>query len=573
MNGVAERMLLLLEQKYEFKGESFDLIRELDMPDPVTDKRMTADEKEYVKSQMLARYNNLVLREEPPPAAVVVDPGTDREWYDRWLAQNADPANSYHWRRLEDFLLRTLSEKYSEENAHRIVRSIDSATHAIMRSIANPQRNEFNCKGLVVGYVQSGKTANFTALIAKAADAGYRLIVVLAGIHNALRRQTQIRLDKELTGIKEVESDEPYIDMPGQLHDWWRLTSCDQDFKTNTPFRHVAEKGLTILAVVKKRVSVLNNLIDYLAQAPAEQRASIPLLVIDDEADQASIDTNANDPDADPQKTNAAIRRLLMLFPRKTYIGYTATPFANVLIDMNSSLDTHGDDLYPRDFIVSLPEPEGYFGTSQIFDSALSDQFACIIPDETTDLVDNGEMTDKLTEAIDTFLLACAVRNLRGDREKPMSMLVHVKHTKTSMTTIEGLIDDYLNAIAGRYGKKAHRSLLKDEFKKVWNDFRRNAEAIRRELVLDYLFPDYDSVWEELGEVLKVVRLVKLNSESEDRLDYTVREEIKVIAIGGNQLSRGSDTGRADDQLFSAEEQAIRHPVTDGPLVWLSSWI
>ena len=208
-----------------------------------------------------------------------------------------------------------------------------------MGLLADPARKKFDFKGMVVGYVQSGKTANFTGLIAKAADAGYRLIVVFSGIHNNLREQTQVRLDKELTGVQDFPSNETFVSKPKATARWERLTNADFDFSTghSSLFSQACQSPGPVLAVTKKNVKVMDKLIAYLAAATPEERAKMPLLVIDDEADQASIDTNANDPNTDPSKTNAKIRELLDLFPRKTYIGYTATPFANVLIDVENN--------------------------------------------------------------------------------------------------------------------------------------------------------------------------------------------------------------------------------------------
>ncbi len=133
------------------------------------------------------------------------------------------------------------------------------------------------------------------------------------------------------------------------------------------PFDSICNRSTPTIAVVKKNVSVLDKLLHYINQSSKDNRAKLPMLIIDDEADQASIDTNSNDPDLDPTSTNERIRLILKHFPRKAYVGYTATPFANVLIDMSSDDALLEDDLYPRNFIVSLPEPDDYFGSSIIF--------------------------------------------------------------------------------------------------------------------------------------------------------------------------------------------------------------
>ena len=543
MNPVTLRMIGILAERFREKGDSFRLEEELNRPDPVTERQLTEEEKAYVKKNLLTiiGYKESHDKANLLPVSSVTDPLTHEDWYDEWLQIHNNSVDSYHWNRLEHFLSQELTEKFGYEKAGPIVRSIDEATTVIMQDLANPLRSGFSFKGLVVGYVQSGKTANFTALIAKAVDAGYRLVIVLAGIHEVLRRQTQLRLDRELTGNREAELKDNYIDPPGPAHRWNRLTHTRKDFSPEhvDSFDLFARQETPTLAVVKKNNRVLKKLITWLSKASPEVLDRVPVLVIDDEADQASIDTNANNPDAELSRTNDSIRKLLTLFRRKAYIGYTATPFANVLIDMGSYKDTHEDDLYPRNFIVSLPEPEGYFGSSMIFAGELAERFVKLIPDESTELIAHNEMAINLSVAIDLFILACAVRNLRDDPSKPMSMLVHVTHLKSGMAVLNELILDYVTTITGRYNNPGHHSLLKEQFDQSWQSFAGDASAINEELGISRLLPDFEEVWEEVEDVLAVLRIVELNSASDDKLDYTTKDEIKVIAIGGNQLSRG----------------------------------
>lgn len=544
MNAVANRILSILIQRFEANGiENFNLENELRKIDPVTERGLTDEEKEFVREKLLRAiqyresHDGAVLT----PVSMVTDPRDHEDWYDGWLDQNDDNQGSYYWKRLEDFLSRELSRKYGPESAGEVVRSIDEATQSIMTRLANPYRHEFSYKGLVVGYVQSGKTANFTALIAKATDAGYKLIIVLAGIHNVLRRQTQVRLDRELTGVRDIEGPDNYIDQPGAAKSWNRLTSAHNDFSVNNLglFENYCTLETPSIAVVKKNVHVLNRLIEYFNQASEELRSQMPVLIVDDEADQASIDGNANNPDSDPTRTNECIRLILGLFARKVYVGYTATPFANALIDMTTEHSTLGDDLYPRNFIVSLPQPSGYFGSTMVFQGNLSDQFVDVITDEGNVFLRTGTITDNLSVAIDQFFLSCAIRNIRGQRSKPMSMLVHVSHLVNTHTLINRIISKYVEDIKGRYRDETLEEDLKTQFVQVWSDYSEDSSLIRNELNIDHEFSDFESVWQELENVFEVLQVMELNSSSEDVLDYTTGEEIKVIAVGGNQLSRG----------------------------------
>lgn len=525
-------------------ANSFDLNNELKkVIHPITrdkpnEESLRAIEERFLqKTQYKRSHDGAVLI----PVSVVSDPRQHGDWYPDWWARHKDEEGSYYWRRLEDYLSHELTRKYGPNSAGKVVRSIDDATYRIMEKLANPNRREFSYKGMVVGYVQSGKTANFTALIAKAVDAGYKFILVLAGIHNVLRRQTQLRLDKELTGIRDVEGPGEYIPQPGAAKTWNRLTSSENDFSQGTHglFSGFCQRETPTLAVVKKSVIVLNRLIDYVKQAPLESRIEMPILVIDDEADQASVDGNANDPDADPTRTNHCIRKLLSYFPRKTYVGYTATPFANALIDLRTEHDDLEDDLYPRNFVVALPKPEGYFGSTRIFHGELSDHFVHQIPSERNQLYRTGEITQNLARSIDQFLLGCAVRNLREHIDKPMSMLVHVSHKIDEMAVVKQIVDRYVEDLKSRYSDFNQNMALKNDLKEIWKEYESNAIFINTELELDNFLPDYETVWKELEQVFKVIQVCELNSRSDDTLDYTTGEEMKVIAIGGNQLSRG----------------------------------
>jgi hypothetical protein len=561
MNAVAERILLILVDRFKERGaDNFDLNKELEFIDPVSERGLTKEEKVFVKDQLLLAikykesHDGAVLI----PVSVVSDPRDHEEWYDEWLAIHNDYTESYYWKRLENFLSHELTLKYGAESAGELVRSIDEATLSIMKKLSNPRREEFSYKGLVVGYVQSGKTANFTALIAKAADAGYKLIIVLAGIHNVLRRQTQVRLDRELTGVRDIEGPDKYISLPGAARAWNRLTTAHNDFSTANLglFANYCQLTTPTLAVVKKNVTVLNRLIDYFSHASVVQMGNMPVLIIDDEADQASIDTNANNPnpDIDPSRTNACIRNLLRLFPKKAYVGYTATPFANVLIDMATEDDNLEDDLYPRNFIVSLPEPNDYFGSSTVFRGNLSQHFIDEVPimingnphNELREIIRNRRITNSLSTAIDQFFLSCAVRNIRGDRMRPMSMLIHVSHRIADMDAVASIINSndiirqgYVPSIIARYSNPQESRVLKEQYRTVWLSFIDDCNVINDELGRNNIIPEYDEVWAELQNVFDVLRIFTLNSTSADTLDYTSGEEIKVIAIGGNQLSRG----------------------------------
>lgn len=487
------------------------------------------------------------------PITVINDKDNHIEWYDSYLENNPD---RYHWNRLERLTFNNLSKNFGSEKAAEILQSLDSDTDSIISLMEDPNRDIFNSKGLVVGYVQSGKTANFTALIAKAVDAGYKLIIILAGIHNVLRKQTQIRLDQELTGMDDLDlaaSGKTFIEEPSDIKRWIRLTNAgpfdegEFNYASKDPFNSLAKRKNPIIAVIKKNVTVLDSIITYFANSKDDAKDSMPLLLIDDEADQASVDGNANSKFTDPTATNSRIRILLELFKKKAYVGYTATPFANVLIDMNNMGGSIGNDLYPRNFIASLSEPKGYFGSKIIFQSQLSENFVKGIfnsSEEKICLLKKLEVTQSLEDAIYNFLIGCAIRDLRGDSLLPMSMLIHVSHLINDQKKVFELIDNYFNMsiIARLMDGYGYRPFIEDLNDKIEN-FIKDSKVINENLSTANIAEETISIRKKIEYILrnKKIKIIMLNSESEEKLEYSANagKEFKVIAIGGNQLSRG----------------------------------
>lgn len=451
------------------------------------------------------------------------------------------------WTKQKQFLVQTFEKKMPANKYGPIINSIGHETEQILEAIEDPLRDEFDSRGLVLGYVQSGKTANFTALIAKAADAGYRLIIVLAGIHDELRQQTQIRIDKELTGYNPLQLDSKFVSWSSfeEKFRWKNITTAgwidaneNGEFNIHRvhPFKdELLSNERPVIAIVKKNVKILKKIVKWINGAPVEFRNTIPLLVIDDEADQASVDGNANKSDTDPTKTNSSIREILNLFKRKSYVGYTATPFANVFIDRTSNHSKYGVDLFPRNFIYALPEPEGYFGTRKIFSDALDKYFVVNIKSpsiEKREILTNNNVTDDLFNAVYDFLIGIALRILRGDSNAPMSMMINLDHRVAKMNTCSEVVKELLNNI--------------QQFKKFNSDELINNYLERSKRLNSFLdtqnayFPN-----EEIKSTIldfiksKSLKVVTLNSSKDDKLDYANNPSMKVIAIGGNKLSRG----------------------------------
>lgn len=430
-------------------------------------------------------------------------------------------------------------KRYLQEEkgwTEKTIASIDAESTGVMKLLPYPG-GTVKAKGLVVGYVQSGKTANYTALIAKAADVGYRLIIVMAGVHNGLRRQTQQRLQAELVNVNTHLSSE-----------WHTLTQPKEDFRatsTNTDAFLAQHSHQRILLVVKKNAHVLKRLVTWLNRGQGRLRAQCPALIIDDEADQAGLNTGRNRRSA----VNAMMLELLEALPKSAYVGYTATPFANVLIDPS------GKDLYPEDFIVSLPKPEGYFGTELFFGrDPLEDEghepppgpdmFRLVEADEIPMLrpvsrkevgTFTPEIPDSLRTAIRYFFLATAARWARGHRKKHSSMLIH-----TALNThIHTLLAEAVQAEVGALKRALTTKKLRSDLEKLWS------EEHPRVTVPGLAPVGFDSVWEQLRDVVARTKVVEDNGQSDERLVYkeelelTDEDAVAHIAVGGNTLSRG----------------------------------
>ena len=449
----------------------------------------------------------------------------------------------YHWQRLQALI--------QGRKGREVAESISAESERILRRMPDPNLQSFRGQGLVVGYVQSGKTANYTAVAARAVDAGYRLVIVLSGIHDSLRNQTQIRLEKELTGTR-MEG----VGQPAFGRRWVRLTREDQDFDGSSDST-VLQGDAPLLLVAKKCVPILNRLDAWLEEAGSELLHRTPVLLIDDEADQASINTRGNRPDGPsvdedeepvdeagvaPSRTNDLIRRILGRLPRVCYIAYTATPFANILINPDTNDREVGPDLFPRDFVLQLPRPEGYTGTEELFGVEAQERNVLrIVPDEDVLLlrgpgsrrrtgeirVPDPALPTSLSDSIDDFLIAGAIRCLRGLEGQPHTMLVHVSHRITDQHRIALAVQSYLDEL--RNQSHFTPTEFEQRIRQAWDRFRAGVAEP----------PPIEALLEQCKQVLSVLELLEMNSDSGEELDYENRPNRQVIAIGGNRLSRG----------------------------------
>ncbi|MFI8778835.1 Z1 domain-containing protein [Brachybacterium paraconglomeratum] len=409
--------------------------------------------------------------------------------------------------------------------------SVHRSTDRILSQCANPKVVGDRRKGLVIGYVQSGKTANFTGLIAKAVDEGYRIIIVLAGMYTNLRVQTQLRLQKDL-GIDAVEEHSGIA--------WQRFTSRNADIgKDNSPGVFSSASNVALM-VVKKHEMRLANVTKFLESIPDATLNHRPVLIIDDESDQATPNTMGAKNLV--STINKRIRDLWAAVPTGTYVAYTATPFANVFIDPSAD-----GDLYPEDFVSVLPKPNGYMGSElffdvdQIVDSGEDEaihQLAHEVPEHEAEIftpkpkkIDEfaPEMTPTLESAIRWFILATAIREMRTSKSHDSSMLVHTSQLVRVHQQTKEVISQFISEMALQVEDQ------EAAFHETFDAERDSAESLRGTAEM----PEWAKLWETAKKILAEVVVKIDNGASDDRLVYDPATTQTVIAVGGGTLSRG----------------------------------
>lgn len=437
--------------------------------------------------------------------------------------------------------------------SERLVNSLSDVSGRILGHLQDPaSKGSWNRRGLVIGHVQSGKTASYMGVIAKAADAGYKFIIVIAGIHNNLRKQTQERIDEGFIG-RSSDPENPVhigVGIQGNYPHPATITNIYEDFN-----KHTAEKSgwkindfsKPIILVIKKNVSTLEALYEWLQKLNAQKNGKItdvPMLLIDDEADNASINTNK--PDLNPTKTNTMIRRILGLFTKSCYLAYTATPFANIFINPDAYDDEVREELFPKDFIYCLDAPTSYFGPDKVF---MNDETSERILVPITDCENYLPLAHKkddpvaalppsLYRALNQFIIARAIRNLRGQIGKHCSMMVNVSRFVSVQKAVYDLISLYekklRDAVKANYAMPesvSERSDYMNTLKRVFDEDYRHCGF------------QWEDVKKTLWSVFDNLRIFVVNSKSDVALDYKKYERdgrgLTAIAIGGLSLSRG----------------------------------
>ena len=464
--------------------------------------------------------------------------------YKPWLEERRADIGSFYWPRLKKYYMST------NELPPQVVSTLDKVTDEILDYCGDPfDRSPWKRRGMVMGHVQSGKTTNYASLICKAADAGYKIIILLAGITNSLRTQTQERLDEVFIGRKSVFQEVAAEDLSIINYASTRRfpaygTSRDRDFSQVVATNY----GVTldalrepIIFVTKKNKAILEHLANWVRQQHPGHTIKDPLLLIDDEADNASINTHKDH--GAVTAINEKIRDILSLFDRSTYIGYTATPFANIFIDPATEHEVLQHDLFPRHFIKALDPPSNYVGAKKIFgiNAALHDSMIRQVEDH-ADLIPITHKKDleldalphSLEEAIRHFVLARAVRVLRGAGKKHSSMMINVSRFNDVQERVHGRTYEYLERLKNAIHVNAGlgRGAVSDpHIAQMERDFKREF------ISAGFSFLDVLPV---LSEAVDTVRVETINMKG-GKLDYSKHKKLglHVIAIGGLALSRG----------------------------------
>ena len=544
------------EKTREILSEKIEIFTRLALQIFPEESPLTQDQIEYLKLKVFDEAYFKIDEE----GYLLEDPSSV---YAPWLDSNRSKINFEYWERYKKYLI---NEKKWNEN---LVNHIDEDSDKVLDKLGNPKDSFSWCHhGLLIGNVQAGKTANYTAIINKAVDAGYQVIIILTGTTEILRHQTQGRIDNDFVGLP---SNHPLGDSGkyrpigvGQIPPCTkikinRFTSILMDFKTST----IKQVGMQLqtntvsLFVLKKNKTVLNALSKWLADNNPTKggKYDFSALIIDDEADNASINTRKED--EDPTAINQGIRSILAKFSRAAYLAVTATPFANIFINPIEDGDKN-DDLFPSDFIYVLSLSPKYIGANYLFCEKSSEQaqsnLICF-DDENNDVerffpighkkdglkvISLDNFPSSLVKAMRYFLLAQGILDLRpGINSNNRSMLVNVSRFTDIQNDIQSVINDWLKnsvqpSIRANYMKPEWANNQGSgeyyELKQVWDQFE-------LEKIVRISWEEYSKkfLWNSVSKVVSIA--VNQKNEILDYEDYP--NGLRAIITGGNSLSRG----------------------------------
>lgn len=474
--------------------------------------------------------------------------------YEDWYSNG--PLTDSYWGRYKRYLLDDVG--FSDS----VVNAIDSSTSSIVNLLGNPKKNiSFAKKGLVIGDVQSGKTANYISVINKAADAGYKVIVLLTGTIEKLRKQTQARVDegfigdntsdlernvgrRSLIGVGRKDPSRTAVALTSTIKDFNKTTLINSNIRLDSI-------SSPLILVVKKNKTVLDRVYKYFKRETTDaidSKINHSLLFIDDEADNASINTNSSD--NSPTAINQYIRKILSLFARSSYVGYTATPYANVFIEPSNGADMYNADLFPRDYIYVLDSPSNYIGAREIYSANGKyksmyreiDDFEQYLPlKHKKDVEVPYELPLSLKKAILSFFIINAIRDLRGNITSHRSMLVNVSR----FIAIQNELSDRINIFISNVKNVIQNYILLPSYNQ-YPLLQLLYDVYNSEFILPGKYKENSEInWEiikkQLIQSIENIKVESINGGNASRLlDYKVYEKgLRIIAVGGLSLSRG----------------------------------
>jgi len=523
-------------------------------------KPLTENEREYIKFTL----GNQFTLDLSHKGTVLNNPDVKR-----WLDNVKTDIEWNYWNAFNEFL------QNDEGRPIKVIEENERIIDSILDLSGNPQiEGAWARKGLVMGNVQSGKTQNYIGLINKAMDSGYKIIILLGGHMNNLRKQTQVRVDEGVIGRESTHIISARLGAPKRIgvgkyrtQDVATATSSDEkgDFHKNIAnnlgirFTNLKDP---IIFTVKKNHSILKNLYEWiktnhLLDPEDGKKLDLPLLFIDDEADWASINSKAHRNEI--TSTNKSIREILGLFNRSTYVAYTATPFANIFIDPESADEMYGDDLFPKDFMIRVPVPDVYLGQNFYFQNQDHEKINPVeiiqdnedmLPLKHNSMTIIGQMAPSLQDAIRTFVISNSLRDARGDEKEDKTMMINITHLNALQGQLTIMIDDYLkrlkNSIESAVGDKSNRlnNSTIQEFQKTF----------------DTKFDVNETFEDVLNHIRKSINKIKvfgINTQSAQVLDYDLYPDgLSVIVIGGHKLSRGLTLSGLSVSYFARNSKA-----------------
>ncbi len=473
----------------------------------------------------------------------------------RWFDSKKSQINWEHWEAYKQMLL-------SQARPIAVIDSNEEVIDAILDFSGDPTTpGNWARKGLVMGNVQSGKTQNYLGLINKAIDSGYKIIILLGGHLVDLRKQTQERVDEGVLGRESrhlieastVPTSPTGVGLYGVSNvDTGTTTLSDFGVKISQSLGRSlsGENSSPFIFTIKKNVSVMEALYKWIKEyhhlnPERGIKISPPLLLIDDEADYASINTKHHKEEV--TATNESIRKLLSLFKRNTYVGYTATPFANIFIDPDETDYSDQDDIFPSDFMIRMPTPNNYMGQefyfgNQVIEEGRNSPIVQVYDHEPIyELKSDDVITllpESLYQAVRAFILVIAIRNIRGENNSHNTMLVNISHLKAHQNKLELFIGEYVKSIkaalvsfSGLGFIEASRDELLHSIKETFHQMFDVSEQYNEV---------FDQLLDAVGKV-KVWAINQSNSRDNKNLDYSLHKEhgLNAIVIGGHKLSRG----------------------------------